>query len=83
MLRIQAFAQSQFNADAPPPPPRPSPPLLQATGSGKADMIHGIFEGGADYPAGRVAVDEGGELRWFIDQPAGAKLAPPSVTPFP
>ncbi|KAJ3275458.1 6-phosphogluconolactonase [Terramyces sp. JEL0728] len=44
-----------------------------ATGEGKAEKLHQMFDLGHDYPAGRVKPTEG-NLLWFIDSPAASQL---------
>ena len=45
--------------------------IFVCTGDGKKDIVSGIFDSGADFPAARVRPTEG-ELIWVLDSAAAA-----------
>ncbi|KAI9204096.1 uncharacterized protein BJ171DRAFT_599627 [Polychytrium aggregatum] len=77
-------------ADSPKPPParitltfpvinRAQTVAFVATGGSKADILHEIFDLNVPYPSGLVR-PVSGNLVWFIDEAAAAKLAAPTAS---
>ncbi len=55
--------------------------VFVATGQGKAEVLHRIFDRKEDFPAGRVKPVDG-KLYWLIDGPAGKDLITPPLVNF-
>ncbi|RKO92320.1 6-phosphogluconolactonase-like protein [Blyttiomyces helicus] len=47
--------------------------IFVATGAGKQDMFHDMFDKGVDFPSGRVTARK--NLFWFLDEPAAVKVS--------